>query len=228
MRNTKKAKIIEYARKDPFLKIEDLAQQAETTPRYVRTILSEANLSLMKLRKEYAKRIENRNNQIYDRLLFNYILDISFQNNISPQETLIYNNPQDFNVLPGNIKQSYFHYSFLNELNGKPWCANTVIINKDFLESEDSLSFEETVKLLSQLLKEKDTFLSNIRIKIELSSNQVGDLLEMPQLSPLFKIEQTVKLDSKNVLLMLAYFNSENISLSFSVNEGLIINRKNM
>lgn len=54
---TKKDFIIRLAKKDPFLKIEEIAQLVVTTPRYVRTILSEANLSLMNLREEYARKL---------------------------------------------------------------------------------------------------------------------------------------------------------------------------
>lgn len=55
---TKKEYIIRLAKKDPFLKIEEIAEIAQTTQRYVRTILSEANLSLMNLREEYARKME--------------------------------------------------------------------------------------------------------------------------------------------------------------------------
>ena len=57
---TKKEKIINFARNDPFLKISDIAEHVQTTPRYVRTILSEANISLMKLREKYARKIEQK------------------------------------------------------------------------------------------------------------------------------------------------------------------------
>lgn len=57
---TKKEQIINLAQNDPFLKISDIAAYVKTTPRYVRTILSEANISLMKLRKRYARSMERR------------------------------------------------------------------------------------------------------------------------------------------------------------------------
>src|SRR6056297_2555665 len=57
---TKKEQIINFAQSDPFLKITDIAENVQTTPRYVRTILSEANISLMKLREKYAKNMEKR------------------------------------------------------------------------------------------------------------------------------------------------------------------------
>lgn len=55
---TKKEYIIRLAKEDPFLKIEEIAEKAATTARYVRVLLSEANLSLMNLREEYARKME--------------------------------------------------------------------------------------------------------------------------------------------------------------------------
>lgn len=55
---TKKERILEMAVHDPFLRIEEIASQAGTTTRYVRTALSEAGLSLTHLRKTYARRMQ--------------------------------------------------------------------------------------------------------------------------------------------------------------------------
>ena len=57
---TKKEQILTLARQDPFLKVEEIATRVETTPRYVRTTLSEAKISLMQLRRNYARRMERR------------------------------------------------------------------------------------------------------------------------------------------------------------------------
>ncbi len=61
-KETIKAKVIAMVKNDPFLTIEEIATDAETTPRYVRTILSEAQLSLLELRKRYAKSMEQQLN----------------------------------------------------------------------------------------------------------------------------------------------------------------------
>jgi len=61
---TIKARVIQAVHNDPFLSVEEIAAHVGTTPRYVRTILSEANLSLMQLRKQYAKHMED---QLYRR-----------------------------------------------------------------------------------------------------------------------------------------------------------------
>lgn len=55
-----KAQVIALAQEDPFLTVEALAQKVGTTTRYVRTILSEADLSLNQMRKDYARLLERR------------------------------------------------------------------------------------------------------------------------------------------------------------------------
>lgn len=58
MEHSIKARVIALAQKDPYLTVKDLAREAGTTTRYVRTILSEANLSLHEMRRLYARRLE--------------------------------------------------------------------------------------------------------------------------------------------------------------------------
>lgn len=55
-----KEQIIGAALQDPFLTVEQLAQKVGTTAPYVRTVLSEADLSLNKLRKDYARQLQYR------------------------------------------------------------------------------------------------------------------------------------------------------------------------
>lgn len=45
---------------DPFLTVEHLAELADTSAPYVRTVLSQAQLSLNQMRKDYARRLERR------------------------------------------------------------------------------------------------------------------------------------------------------------------------
>lgn len=58
MEQSIKSQVIALAQADPFLTVKDLAVQVGTTTRYVRTILSEAQLSLHEMRRDYARRLE--------------------------------------------------------------------------------------------------------------------------------------------------------------------------
>ncbi len=227
---TKKEKILENARKDPFLKIEDLARIAETTPRYVRTILSEANMSLMQLRKEYARKMENRHNNICEKILFNYLLNVPFSsdNQILVRDDLLFNKPDDFEQLAGDIKKNYFYQSYLHVIRDNvPWCASTVLLKmEDTAELDEKILPDELSSELCGILKDKDARITSVDLEIELSTNQIADLLKISPLAPVFRIKQTIESDSHIIVLMLLYFNYRQVSLSLSYNNGLIINRK--
>lgn len=54
---TKKIRLLALTRRHPFLSVDEIAETVGTTPRYVRTTLSEAGLSLLALRRQHAQRI---------------------------------------------------------------------------------------------------------------------------------------------------------------------------
>src|SRR5690625_2256293 len=56
-RMTKKTRLLTLARRYPFLSVDEIAERVGTTPRYVRTSLSEAGLSLLALRRQQALRM---------------------------------------------------------------------------------------------------------------------------------------------------------------------------
>lgn len=63
MKTTKK-KIIDAAKENPWRKVADIADIADTSERYVRTVLSEQQISLTQLRREsYEELREKVDNQ---------------------------------------------------------------------------------------------------------------------------------------------------------------------
>lgn len=56
----KREKIVRLAKEDPFLTVDKIASLAETTIRYVRTVLYENNISLQELRRIYAQKWKNQ------------------------------------------------------------------------------------------------------------------------------------------------------------------------
>lgn len=226
---TKKEKILENARRDPFLKIEDLARIASTTPCYVRTILSEANISLMKLRKDYARRMENRDTNICEKILLNYLIKTPFNNEDQSvkQKGFVFNNPADFELLSGDIQNDYFFQTYLHKFKESPWCLSTVILKENQIEiPEDNLLTSQIFSILCDDLKKMDMSLSNIDIEIELATNQVAELLNMSPLTPIFRVRQSLKTDTGTIALMLLYFNYKKTTLSLSHTEGMVINRR--
>ncbi|MFW5992281.1 MAG: GntR family transcriptional regulator [Halanaerobiaceae bacterium] len=146
---TKKEQIINFAQSDPFLKISDIAENVQTTPRYVRTILSEANISLMKLREKYARNMEKR-------LKGNKEFDL--QAKVSLKSEYCYNN-----MVTGSIQVESYDDSEYTEIqkikeddeliriyqvqyvDENPYCIHELItymdkdINRERLEQLDSI-----------------------------------------------------------------------------------------
>ncbi len=146
---TKKEQIINFAQSDPFLKISDIAENVQTTPRYVRTILSEANISLMKLREKYARNMEKRleNNEQDD-----------LQVKVSLREEYSYNNlncdqikieiideneyPDIQRIRPDDELVRIYQVQYVDE---NPYCVHELItymdstFNKERLENLNSI-----------------------------------------------------------------------------------------
>ena len=111
MAKSTKEKVIHLAQTDPFLTVEQLAQRSETTPRYVRTILSEARISLAQLRKEYARSMERRlANQ--ERVYFD--LHLPLTNELHVKEI---QNAQFSNMLQLPSDAVLFQVSHLTQMN---------------------------------------------------------------------------------------------------------------
>ncbi len=146
---TKKEQIINFAQSDPFLKISDIAEYVQTTPRYVRTILSEANISLMKLREKYARNMEKRlKNNDHNELQAKVSLreEYSFNNlesGIIEIEKVDENHFQDIERF--HDKDELIKIFQVQTVDKKPYCIHELItymdreINKDRLENLESV-----------------------------------------------------------------------------------------
>ena len=234
---TKKEKIIDYVRHDPFLKIEEIAEKADTTPRYVRTILSEANISLMKLRKEYALDIEKRSSR-KGKLLLSYILNVPFENNIQQlKNSVIFNNPNDFKILKGDINKNYIHQSYKHIHGSNIWCLNTLSLEREYIiennDDKDNKNINNYIHLpdkmnnkIIEIITENSLTTSDITLGVEAVNNQVGEILGLKTFTPIFKVKQKIYSKNKPVILNIAHFHPGKIKLSLSSKRGITIRRK--
>lgn len=234
---TKKEIIIENAYRDPFLTINDLSELADTTSRYVRTILSEANLSLMKLRKEYTRKIENSNIRRDDKLLLSFLQDVPFRTNIKllHNEKLILNSSKNIEEIISVVKQDYSYISYQHLRNKKPWGLSTIFIYNDFISSktDKEINYSELLELLYNIIsknnkiRNKNIELSNIEFYIELSNGQIADFLNISSLEPIMCIKQYLIIGSRIGFYQVIYFSSEQVGFSLAKDGELIIKRKN-
>ncbi|MFW5991622.1 MAG: GntR family transcriptional regulator [Halanaerobiaceae bacterium] len=132
---TKKEQIINFAQSDPFLKISDIAEYVQTTPRYVRTILSEANISLMKLREKYARNMEKRlkNDEQYGLQAKVSLRDEYSYNDLSPESIEV--EQADENQFPEierfREEDELIKISQVQAVDDRPYCVHELITYLD-------------------------------------------------------------------------------------------------
>ncbi|MEJ6949933.1 hypothetical protein [Natronospora cellulosivora (SeqCode)] len=230
---SKKDMIIENAKSDPFLSIEDIAELAKTSSSYVRTILSESNLSLMKLRKEYAHKIEEKNNNI-EKILFNY-LESNFLNKeeIFLKDESIINNTQDISSLASIAKDNYQSYSFRHVVNQETCCISTIVFSTKYQteynesKNQEDLSIKNISKVLAQKSNDGQILFSNISLDIELANQKLSNIFVEADFLPVFSVKQYIIEDNKYIGLMVLYFNNHKVSLALNEKKGFSINLKN-
>ncbi|MFW5981425.1 MAG: hypothetical protein ACOCRU_02485 [bacterium] len=217
---TKKEIILETAYNDPFLKIEDISRIANTTSSYVRTILSDANLSLMELRKNYVRKIEENKFNIEDRILLNYLerFFLNFTSEIENIGQVVINNPNDIKSIFDNIKENfnYQSYKFLLEKNIAGIAS--VFWNKNFFKIEQGLNYKEFIFLLNQELNFAKLKISTLDVDIDISTGRVNEFLNSSSLFPVLKIKQLLKYDGEIIALLLLYFDTRSIGFSINYN----------
>lgn len=225
---TKKEIIIENAYRDPFLKIEDLAEMADTTSKYVRTILSEANVSLMELRKDYARRIEDKKYSVSDRIILNYLIKTPLfeRKNILTSDILFLNNPLDVNNIAEQIQRNFFYRSYCLPVKKTTWGLISVFFDKRYFPEQDFVSYEELLEIINKALSGKELDISNLDIIVDLATEQISSKLGIESFSPVLRIKQNLLFNGEIVALFLLYFDARKISFSLSHNGGITIKRK--
>lgn len=228
---TKKEQILEDVRRDPFQKIDHLAKRADTTPRYVRTILSEANLSLMNLRRDYARKMEKNNQSNADNIILSYLFYSQHMENLNSNfyKNIIFNNLDDFNGLDKNIKSNYFSLSLIHNLKNSPIAVSTVLISKTLQKNNGfTENADEIINFIQRTAAKNRYRLSSITFDVELAAAQTAELLHFSPLNPVIRARQfiTDTVSGENKILLLNYFNADKISISITSGKGLLINKK--
>ncbi|ADL11897.1 UTRA domain-containing protein [Acetohalobium arabaticum] len=212
---TKKEQIINFARNDPFLKISDIAEHVQTTPRYVRTILSEADISLMKLREKYARNMEERlqvkdgNSQKAEIRLTNQQGDMETGNIRFNQIT-----EQEFDELQKiDSEQELYKVSQRQLVNGEPFGLQEVIT---YLDSEVIEEKNQDLNSLYELFGEdslsKLKFKNNV-MQVETANQFLAKLLDIDRDAPIIKSQRLILIGKMSVAIENCFFDANEVEL---------------
>ncbi|WP_027339341.1 hypothetical protein [Halonatronum saccharophilum] len=195
---TKKERVVYLAKKDPFLKVDRIAQLAETTAHYVRTVLSEANLSLTKLRREYAKSNGNRSRQ-NELLLDLFKAEDSGGLKGIVQDSLILNDYSKYQDIVKKKKDS-LEKSVLFKEDGLPIMLNTIFLLSKY-----------GVKDFHRFRERRDVKISDLKIRIEEAKNDLTKYLEGSRF--LLVLEKDISLSGRLVGQDIIYLNPDKMEL---------------
>lgn len=210
---TKKEQILHLARKDPFLRIEEIAAQADTTPRYVRTILSEAKLSLMALRRKYARTMEqrlgidvtvNRSGQgLTDALsLAGNQLGV---NRVQVEKVLV---PPLAEALEVDPHEPLLKVSRVRLVNDRPFFVNEVVTHKSLVVSEDVVSSEKPLRQLLGLEAPGETEFVDRSLEVERATPYVAASLGILPGEPVIKSGNVILTRGERVGIEFNYFDA--------------------
>lgn len=213
---TKKEQIINFAQSDPFLKISDIAEYVQTTPRYVRTILSEANISLMKLREKYARSMEKRlENQHVDGDLKAYIRTKQQGKKVKLGEiqySVIYDHSKYKQINQIRAGDQLYRLTQLRSLAGTPFCLHEIVaylpksLDLDGLKNLDFLYDKFGELGYGRIRFMKNTF------KFRPADKELREMLGLKE--PLvIQNERTILMNAVSVGLENYYFNYDQIEL---------------
>ncbi|MGM0472227.1 MAG: hypothetical protein ACQEQI_08105 [Bacillota bacterium] len=212
----KKEKVVCLAKYDPFLKVEELATKVGTTPHYVRTVLSEAELSLTKLRREYAKKMEELSTSAINRLLVD-VFNLSQLDEINQErlDRIILNDYQIYHQL---IRERvYSQASSIIFTQQQPLVVNTLF----WLDEEDVNNIEQTISEVLEDDSVKVKF-SDLQLEIEETNYDLSEALEVSLNEPLFKFSRRIIVDDQLKGLDIFYLRSDDCQVSFSGKQSTV------
>ncbi len=214
---TKKEQIINFARHDPFLKISDIAKNVETTPRYVRTILSEANISLMELREKYARNMEQRLAGKESNLQKATVRLLKGDGEVNASEVIM-RKIADIDckeLVKTHPDEELYKITQKKLVNNKPYSLQEIItylssdINQERISNLDSL-----YELFGSKGVDGFKFRSNV-VQVEKFNPLIANKLGLNNDDPIIKSQRVILIDKMPIGLENFYFDANSIQLVF-------------
>jgi outer membrane lipoprotein-sorting protein len=212
---TKKEQIINFARHDPFLKISDIAEHVDTTPRYVRTILSEANISLMELREKHAcnmeQRLDGREKDLQKATI--RLLKQDGELDASEVQMQEIKNVDFDELVRTKPEEKLYKIKQTREVDAEKYGLQEIItylspdINQERIKDLDSLYELFGNKGINNL-----QFKNNV-IQVEEADSILASQLEIERGAPVVKSQRMIMLDKLTIGIENYYFDADNIQL---------------
>lgn len=213
---TKKEQIVQLAQSDPFLKVEEIAKMVETTPRYVRTILSEAKVSLTHLRRSYARKMEKR-------LGINVTVDepshgltdtlIEAGNSVNQGGIAVYKvaDPEAAKLLGVSPQEPLLKIARCRVVNGKPFYVTEIITHLNLVVNETALQGEAPLRSILGLEQEGATVFRERSFEVAKADPMLGATLGVEPGAPVVKAGNVIETNGRVVGLEFNVFDAYHV-----------------
>ena len=196
---TKKERVIYLAQEDPFLKVDKIAQLAETTSHYVRTVIYEDDLSFIKLRKSYSMKKAKKKKK--NKLLVES-LELSDLKNIDQrlQENMIFNQKYDFLIKDSNkLGETIL---FLD--NEVPLFISSIFFSSPL-----------AIEKIEQLKRIKNVNFSPLEMEVQPANKQLVKILNLKFNNSLLTLKKEIYFSSQLRGINVVYFPANQFKLNF-------------
>jgi len=213
---TKKEHILSLAQRDPFLRVEEIAAKAETTPRYVRTILSEARISLMQLRRDYARTMERRLgiNVTVDRAGQGLSDALSLAGNevgVNKVRVVQVVDARLAQILGAPKEESLLKVSRVRLVNKRPFYVSEVITHKHLVVEEDLATSEKPLRQLLGLEIPGETGFVDRSLEVEPADAYIAACLGLSAGHPVIKSGNVIVTRDERVGIEFNYFDAHRV-----------------
>lgn len=217
-RERKKYEVIRLAQADPFMSVDEIAAQVHTTARYVRTILSEAGLSLLALRRRYARQMERRLGLDIrvahgGKGLLSALTEAGNRLEVRRIRVAQVTDPELAEWLGVSPTATLLEISRVRVVNGRPLYVNQVVTSRDLTVNELILTDEGPLRETLGLGAGGEIEFDERTLDVVPASQHLAECLEAEVGAPILRAGNVLRVGNERVGIEFNYFDATRVRL---------------
>ncbi|GEM_PF-571524 len=217
-RDRKKDFVVRLAQADPFMSVDEIAARARTTSRYVRTVLSEAGLSLQQLRRRYARQMERRL-ALDVRVpgggqgLFHALAEAGNKMETRCLRVAQCREPELAEWLGVAPSTTLLEISRVRVVNGRPFYVNQIVTSRHLTVNEAILNTEGPLRETLGLGGQGGFDLAERTLDVVAATAYLAESLEVEAGAPLLRSGNVLMVSGERVAIEFNYFDAARVRL---------------
>lgn len=214
---SKKDIIISYAKTEPFLTVEEIAEKASTTSQYVRTVLSTAGVSLTCERQKYVRGVRIDDKLIHitipktDEGITSVLKAEGKDVSVEGIRIMQVSSPGLAALMHIEPDRPLLSISRVKCVNGRPFYVTKVTTYKNIAVSEDMLNIDRSLRQILGLEIEGSTIFVDRSLEVEQADEYLSGSLNIREGDPVFVAVNVILTNGERVGVESNMFNASGI-----------------